>query len=137
MGLRIRGALGDKDPLNKVPLKRARSRVQKGPLLGVSLVLPRKKAHAVGFMVLVQAVVVVDVPAASAVLVVVLDLAPKPYTLNPKPCILLRCVLMVVVVMRILASLAQVWLRLVYREDLITAGSRNDTKLFLQKTSTS
>ena len=33
MGVRIRGTLGDIDPLNKVPSKRARSRVQKGPLL--------------------------------------------------------------------------------------------------------
>ena len=32
MGLRIRGTLGDIDPLNRVPFKRARSRVQKGPL---------------------------------------------------------------------------------------------------------
>ena len=32
MGVRIRGTLGDIDPLNKVPLKRARSGVQKGPL---------------------------------------------------------------------------------------------------------
>ena len=39
-GVRIRGPLGDIDPLNKVPFKRATSRVQKGPLLGVSLILP-------------------------------------------------------------------------------------------------
>ena len=32
LGFRIRGTLGDIDPLNKVPLKRAGSRVQKGPL---------------------------------------------------------------------------------------------------------
>ena len=32
VGLRIRGTLGDIDPLNKVPFKRAPSRVQKGPL---------------------------------------------------------------------------------------------------------
>ena len=32
VGVRIRGALGDIDPLNKVPFKRATSRVQKGPL---------------------------------------------------------------------------------------------------------
>ena len=32
-GVRIRGTLGDIDPLNKVPSKRARSRVQEGPLL--------------------------------------------------------------------------------------------------------
>ena len=32
MGARITGTLGDIDPLNKVPFKRARSRVQKGPL---------------------------------------------------------------------------------------------------------
>ena len=31
MGDRIRGTLGDVDPLSKVPFKRARSRVQKGP----------------------------------------------------------------------------------------------------------
>ena len=41
MGVRIRGTLGDIDPLNKVPFKRAKSRVKKGPLLGVSLILPR------------------------------------------------------------------------------------------------
>ena len=33
VGVRIRGTLGDIDPLNKVPFKRATSRVQKGPLL--------------------------------------------------------------------------------------------------------
>ena len=32
LGDRIRGTLGDIDPLNKVPFKRATSRVQKGPL---------------------------------------------------------------------------------------------------------
>ena len=32
--------LGDKDPLKKVPFKRAISRDQKGPLLRVSLILP-------------------------------------------------------------------------------------------------
>ena len=32
LGVRIRGTLGDMDPLNKVPFKRATSRVQKGPL---------------------------------------------------------------------------------------------------------
>ena len=32
VGLRIRGTVGDIDPLNKAPLKRARSGVQKGPL---------------------------------------------------------------------------------------------------------
>ena len=32
LGVRIRGTLGDIDPLNKVPLKRVTSRVQKGPL---------------------------------------------------------------------------------------------------------
>ena len=31
-GVRIRWTLGDTDPLNKVPFKRARSRVKKGPL---------------------------------------------------------------------------------------------------------
>ena len=36
LGVRIRGTLGDIDPLNKVPFKRARSRVQKGsPLMGL------------------------------------------------------------------------------------------------------
>ena len=36
LGVRIRGTLGDIDPLNKVPFKRARSRVQKGyPLRGL------------------------------------------------------------------------------------------------------
>ena len=36
VGVRIRGTLGDIDPLNKVPFKRARSRVQKGyPLRGL------------------------------------------------------------------------------------------------------
>ena len=38
LGVRIRGikgTLGDIDPLNKVPFKRATSRVQKGPLQGV------------------------------------------------------------------------------------------------------
>ena len=44
-GLRIRGTLGDIDPLNKAPFKRARRRVQKGPLQGVSLVLPRRDVH--------------------------------------------------------------------------------------------
>ena len=33
LGVRIRGTLGDIDPLNKVPFKRARIRVQKGPPL--------------------------------------------------------------------------------------------------------
>ena len=32
VGVRIRGTLGDIDPLTKVPFKRATSRVQKGPL---------------------------------------------------------------------------------------------------------
>ena len=41
IGVRIRGALGDIDPLNQVPFKTAISRVKKGPLLGVSLILPR------------------------------------------------------------------------------------------------
>ena len=35
-GVRIRGTLGDMDPLNKAPVKRATSRVQKGPLEGGS-----------------------------------------------------------------------------------------------------
>ena len=37
----MRGTLGDIDPLNKAPFKRATSRVKKGSLEGVSLVLPR------------------------------------------------------------------------------------------------
>ena len=32
LGVRIRGPLGDIDPLKKVPFKRAKSRVQKVPL---------------------------------------------------------------------------------------------------------
>ena len=32
VGARSRGTLGDIDPLNKVPFKRARSRAKKGPL---------------------------------------------------------------------------------------------------------
>ena len=32
LGVRIRGTLGDIDPLNKVPFKRAISKVKKGPL---------------------------------------------------------------------------------------------------------
>ena len=32
LGVRIKGTLGDIDPLNKVPFKRATSRAQKGPL---------------------------------------------------------------------------------------------------------
>ena len=39
LGGRIKGTFGDIDPLNKVPLKRARSRVQKGYPLRVSLIL--------------------------------------------------------------------------------------------------
>ena len=38
MGLKIRATLRDIDPLNKVPSKRATSRVQKGPFQGVSLI---------------------------------------------------------------------------------------------------
>ena len=34
LGARIRGTLGDIDPLNKVPFKRAGSRVKKGPFKG-------------------------------------------------------------------------------------------------------
>ena len=41
VGVRIRGTLGDIDRLNKVPCKRARSRVKKGPLYGVSLTLKK------------------------------------------------------------------------------------------------
>ena len=33
LGVRVRGTLGDIDPLNKVPFKRAISRGKKGPLL--------------------------------------------------------------------------------------------------------
>ena len=44
MGVRIRGTPGDIDPLNKVPFKRATIRVHKGPLQGVSLILPRNNA---------------------------------------------------------------------------------------------
>ena len=41
VGGRIKGTLGDIDPLNKVPLKRARSRVQKGyPLRGLANTTP-------------------------------------------------------------------------------------------------
>ena len=43
VGVRIRGTLGDIDPLNEVHFKRATSRVQKGPLSRVSLILPRMK----------------------------------------------------------------------------------------------
>ena len=43
MGVRIRGTLKDIDPLNKVPFKRATSRVETGPLYGNSLILPRNK----------------------------------------------------------------------------------------------
>ena len=41
VGVRIRGTLGDIDPLNKVPFKRAISRAKKGPLQAVSPILPR------------------------------------------------------------------------------------------------
>ena len=42
LGGRIKGTLGDIDPLNKVPLKRARSRVQKGyPLRGLPNTTPK------------------------------------------------------------------------------------------------
>ena len=41
IGVRIRGTLGDIDPLNEVPFKGATTRTKKGPLKGVSLVLPR------------------------------------------------------------------------------------------------
>ena len=41
MGVGIRGTLEEKDPLNKVPFTRATSTVQKGPLQGVPLILPR------------------------------------------------------------------------------------------------
>ena len=40
-GDRIRDAFGDMDPLNKVPVEESQKRVQKGPLLRVSLILPR------------------------------------------------------------------------------------------------
>ena len=42
MGLRFKGCFKDADPLNKVPLKRVKSRVKKGLLSRVSLILPRK-----------------------------------------------------------------------------------------------
>ena len=42
IGVRLRGTLGDIDPLNKVPFKRAISRVNRGPLFAVSLILPRR-----------------------------------------------------------------------------------------------
>ena len=42
LGVGIKGTLGDIDPLNKVPLKRSRSRV----LYGVSLILPRNSRPA-------------------------------------------------------------------------------------------
>ena len=41
--LGLRGAFWDVDPLNRVPFKRARSRVKKGPLEGVSLILARTR----------------------------------------------------------------------------------------------
>ena len=41
IGVRIRETLGDIDPLTKVPFKRAKSRVKKGLVPGVSLILPR------------------------------------------------------------------------------------------------
>ena len=41
MGDRIRGTLGDIDPLNKVPVEESQKRVQKGSLLRVPLLLPR------------------------------------------------------------------------------------------------
>ena len=41
IGVRIRGTLGEKDPLKN----KAISRVRMGPLPGVSLVLPRTKAQ--------------------------------------------------------------------------------------------
>ena len=51
MGVRIRGTLGDIDPLNKVPFKRARSRVQKGyPLRGLPImILPMEWTICTGF----------------------------------------------------------------------------------------
>ena len=45
MGVRIRGTLGDVDPLNKVPFKRTTSSIQKGPRYGGSLILPRGLGH--------------------------------------------------------------------------------------------
>ena len=42
MGVRIRGTLGDIEPLNKVPFKRARSKLRRVPFKGgVSQILPR------------------------------------------------------------------------------------------------
>ena len=51
VGGRIKGTLGDIDPLNKVPLKRARSRVQKGyPLRDLANTtpyeVPARQSHA-------------------------------------------------------------------------------------------
>ena len=48
LGVRIRGTLEDIEPLNKVPFQRAISIVKKGPLSGLSLILPRKKPVAKG-----------------------------------------------------------------------------------------
>ena len=45
MGVGIRGALENIDPLNKVLFKRATSWVQKDPHEGVSLKLPRNLAE--------------------------------------------------------------------------------------------
>ena len=39
--LGLGGAFGDINPLNKVPFQKANSRIKKGPLQGVSLILPR------------------------------------------------------------------------------------------------
>ena len=41
MGVRIRGTLGDRDPLNKVPFKRAISRVKPFCYLGLYRILDR------------------------------------------------------------------------------------------------
>ena len=41
LGVRMRGTLGDIDPLNKVLFKRSISRVKKGAFGVVSLILPR------------------------------------------------------------------------------------------------
>ena len=43
VGDRIRGTLGDIDPLNKVPVKRARRGLRRGSRLRVPLLLPRIK----------------------------------------------------------------------------------------------
>ena len=45
LGARIKGTLGDIDPLSKVPSRRATSRAKKGPPYGVSLSIPGKNPN--------------------------------------------------------------------------------------------